>query len=85
MPTTTVTEQGEEVPNLDQAQYALNEAAVILMRLGGVISIGPKRIDIPAQGRYGPRQETEFLVFRWQSFSPIQPKEVATPAEGTTE
>jgi hypothetical protein len=74
IPTTTTDAGGAEVPNLDQAQYALNEAAVILMRIGGTMSIVAKRVELPPEGPYGARHETEFLGIRWQQFSPSTPK-----------
>jgi hypothetical protein len=80
VPTTFVNEQGEEVPAVDNAQMALNEVAILLMRVGGVVSIVAKRIELPPQGRYAPRHETELLVIRWQSHSPVMPKvEPAAP------
>lgn len=74
VPTTFVNDQGEEIPAVDNATMALNEAAILLMRVGGVISIGAKRVELPPQGRFGPRHETEMLVFRWVSHTPAVPK-----------
>jgi hypothetical protein len=80
MPTTYVNEQGEEVPSIENAQTAMLEAAVLLMRAGGVLSVATKRISLPAQGRFGPRIETEMLVIRWQQFTPVLPKAAAPAA-----
>lgn len=75
VPTTVVNERGEEVPTLGDAQFAMNEIASILMRLGGVVSIVAKRVEIQEpQGRFAPRHETEMLVVRWQAFVPATPK-----------
>jgi hypothetical protein len=75
VPTTVLTEQGEEVPSLDNANFAMSEVASILMRLGGVVSIVAKRVEIAEpQGRFAPRHETEMLIVRWQAFVPATPK-----------
>jgi hypothetical protein len=93
VPTTFLNQEGVEVPAVENAQIALNEAAIILMRLGGVVTIAPKRVQLPAQGDYGERWETEYLVVRWQSFPAQPPKATPTveiadggsPAESSTE
>jgi len=75
VPTTVINEGGEEVPTLADAQFAMNEVASILMRLGGVVSIVAKRVEITEpQGRFAPRHETEMLICRWQAFVPATPK-----------
>lgn len=88
VPTTVITDQGEEVPNLQGAEYALQEAATILMRMGGVISIGAKRVKLEAQGRFGERYETEILAFRHVSHPVATPKvavAAAAPPEASAE
>lgn len=82
VPTTALTPQGEEVPALENAQFALEEVAHILMRIGGVVSIVSKRVELDSQGRFPPRYETEMLVIRWQQFTPATPKSSPPPATG---
>lgn len=74
VPSTVVTDQGEEVPNLQAAEYALQEAATVLMRIGGVVQLAAKRVKLDPQGRFGERYETEMLAIRWQSHSVATPK-----------
>lgn len=74
VPTTFTNEHGEETPAVDNAQLALNEVAILLMRVGGVVSIGAKRVELPPQGRYGARHETELLVIKWLSHPYAVPK-----------
>lgn len=85
VPTTFVNEQGEECPAVENAQLALNEVAILLMRVGGVVSIGAKRVELPAQGRFGPRHETELLVLKWESHVPSVPKVEMGGAAAATE
>lgn len=74
VPTTVVTDQGEEVPNLQGAEYAMQEAVSVLMRVGGIIQIGANRVKLDPQGRFGERYETDMLAFRWQSHPVATPK-----------
>jgi hypothetical protein len=80
VPTTTITADGEEVPVFENVQYELQEIAHTLMRIGGIVTIAAKRVELPPQGRFPARHETEMLVVRWQQFTPATPKAAPAPA-----
>lgn len=82
VPTTVRDELGAEVPAIENAQNAVLEAAVMLMRVGGIIQVAPKRVLLPPEGKYGERYETDSLFFRWQSFVPVA-KKAAKPEPDT--
>lgn len=86
VPTTFINEHGEEVPNLQGAEFAQQEVTALLMRVGGVASCAAKRVKLPPQGRFGERYETEMILYKWQSHTPAQPKvEMGGAAAATSE
>lgn len=83
VPTTAVNEHGEEVPNLQGAEYAMQEVVSVLMRVGGVVQVGAKRVKLAPQGRFPERYETEMLTIRWISHPVATPKvSVSAPEAG---
>lgn len=62
----------------EQFEAAFLEAAVIQHRLGGAVQV------VPLRERVGDRFVTYGLVFRWESFVPLAPRDVPA-AEGDHE
>lgn len=86
VPTLRSDVDGALVPDIDQAISAATEIAVILMRMGGGVSIAAKRVKLDGAGRFPDRYETELLVIRHVSMPiPTTPKPAPPPAEDDAE
>jgi hypothetical protein len=60
------TDDGELLPDTQAVASAMFECQAILTRVGGVMSLAAKRVEI-SPGRF----ETTAIVVRWQSFVPV--------------